>query len=144
MAQSTTQHFARRESRVGVGTTPCCGSFICAPGLYGALYARMNLIRELLGLGAQPDRLTTLQVILRGVIVFMAAVLVCYIGGKSLNRKTVCDLLVLAGVGWILSCAINGSGSFFTLIGAAFALALFYRSAAALRIRRSSRARKGS
>ena len=87
-----------------------------------------NFLGSLLGLGADPKDLTFLQVSLRGVIVFLAALLMVRMGSKrSLADKTAFDAVLIVVLASVLSRAINGSAGFYTSIGASFVLVLLHR-----------------
>ena len=87
-----------------------------------------NFLGSLLGLGADPKDLTFLQVSLRGVIVFLAALLMVRMGSKrSLAEKTAFDAVLIVVLASVLSRAINGSAGFYTSIGASFVLVLLHR-----------------
>jgi uncharacterized membrane protein YcaP (DUF421 family) len=85
-------------------------------------------LQTLLGIGTQPGELTFLQVSLRGVIVFIAALIVIRMGSKrSLAEKTAFDAVFLVIIGSMLSRAINGSAPFFPTLGTGFVLVLLHR-----------------
>jgi len=87
-----------------------------------------NFLGSLLGLGADPKDLTFLQVSLRGVIVFLVALLMVRMGSKrSLAEKTAFDAVLIVVLASVLSRAINGSAGFYTSIGASFVLVLLHR-----------------
>jgi len=87
-----------------------------------------QLLQTLLGIGTQPGELTFLQVSLRGVIVFIAALIVIRLGSKrSLAEKTAFDAVFLVIIGSMLSRAINGSAPFFPTLGTGFVLVLLHR-----------------
>ena len=87
-----------------------------------------NFLGPLLGLGADPKDLTFLQVSLRGVIVFLVALLMVRMGSKrSLAEKTAFDAVLIVVLASVLSRAINGSAGFYTSIGASFVLVLLHR-----------------
>ena len=87
-----------------------------------------NFLGSLLGLGADPKDLTFLQVSLRGVIVFLAALLMVRMGSKrSLAEKTAFDAVLIVVLASVLSRAINGLVGFYTSIGASFVLVLLHR-----------------
>jgi uncharacterized membrane protein YcaP (DUF421 family) len=87
-----------------------------------------QLSQTLLGIGTQPGELTFLQVSLRGVIVFIAALIVIRLGSKrSLAEKTAFDAVFLVIIGSMLSRAINGSAPFFPTLGTGFVLVLLHR-----------------
>lgn len=90
-----------------------------------ALY---QLIAGLLGLDAQPKDLTFVQISLRGVIVFLATLIMIRFGHKrSLARKTAFDAVLLIILAAILSRAINGSAAFFATLGGGLVLVLLHR-----------------
>jgi uncharacterized membrane protein YcaP (DUF421 family) len=85
-------------------------------------------LQTLLGIGTQPGELTFLQVSLRGVIIFIAALIVIRMGSKrSLAEKTAFDAVFLVIIGSMLSRAINGSAPFFPTLGTGFVLVLLHR-----------------
>jgi uncharacterized membrane protein YcaP (DUF421 family) len=85
-------------------------------------------LQTLLGIGTQPGELTFLQVSLRGVIVFIAALIVIRMGSKrSLAEKTAFDAVFLVIIGSMLSRAINGSAPFFPTLGTGFVLVVLHR-----------------
>ena len=87
-----------------------------------------QLLHTLLGIGTQPGELTFLQVSLRGVIVFIAALIVIRMGSKrSLAEKTAFDAVFLVIIGSMLSRAINGSAPFFPTLGTGFVLVFLHR-----------------
>jgi uncharacterized membrane protein YcaP (DUF421 family) len=86
------------------------------------------LLNTLLGIGIQPGELTFLQVSLRGVIVFVAALIVIRMGSKrSLAEKTAFDAVFLVIIGSMLSRAVNGSAPFFPTLGTGFVLVVLHR-----------------
>src|SRR4029450_12247605 len=85
-------------------------------------------IEALLGLGLEPKELTFLQVSLRGVIVFIATLLMVRLSSKrSLAEKTAFDAVLIVIVASVLARAINGSAAFFPTIGAGFVLVGLHR-----------------
>lgn len=90
-----------------------------------ALY---DLIAGLLGLNAQPKDLTFVQISLRGVIVFLATLIMIRFGHKrSLARKTAFDAVLLIILAAVLSRAINGSAAFFATLGGGLVLVILHR-----------------
>lgn len=82
----------------------------------------------LLGLGAEPNNLTFIQISLRGAIVLLATVAIVRVGQKrSLARKTAFDAVLLVILASVLSRAINGSASFFPTLGGSLAIVLLHR-----------------
>jgi uncharacterized membrane protein YcaP (DUF421 family) len=87
-----------------------------------------DLVEQLLGLGAEPRHLTFAQISLRGVIVFLSALIMVRLSSKrSLAEKTAFDAILLVIVAAVLSRAINGTASFFGSIGGGFALVILHR-----------------
>jgi uncharacterized membrane protein YcaP (DUF421 family) len=87
-----------------------------------------NFIGPLLGLGADPQDLTFIQISLRGVIVFIATLIMVRLGHKrSLSRKTAFDAVLLVILASVLSRAINGSAAFFATLGGGLVLVLLHR-----------------
>ncbi len=86
------------------------------------------MVGPLLGLGAEPKNLTFLQISLRGVIVFIATLIMVRLEHKrSLSRKTAFDAVLIVILASVLSRAINGSAAFFTTLGGGFVLVLQHR-----------------
>jgi uncharacterized membrane protein YcaP (DUF421 family) len=82
----------------------------------------------ILGLGAEPKDLTFLQISLRGVVVFLATLLMIRLGHKrSLARKTAFDAVLIVILASVLSRAINGSAAFFATIGGGFVIVFVHR-----------------
>jgi uncharacterized membrane protein YcaP (DUF421 family) len=82
----------------------------------------------LLGLGAEPKDLTFIQISLRGIIVFVATLIMLRLGHKrSLSRKTAFDAVLLVILASVLSRAINGSAAFFATLGGGLVLVLLHR-----------------
>jgi uncharacterized membrane protein YcaP (DUF421 family) len=90
--------------------------------------ALWNFFETLLGLSAQPKDLTFLQISLRGIIVFVATLIMVRLGHKrSLAHKTPFDAILLVILASVLSRAINGSSAFFATIGGSVVLVLLHR-----------------
>src|SRR2546430_10143796 len=67
-----------------------------------------NFVGPLLGLGARPEELTFVQISLRGVVVFIATLIMVRLGHKrSLSRKTAFDAVLLVILASLLSRAIK-------------------------------------
>jgi uncharacterized membrane protein YcaP (DUF421 family) len=65
---------------------------------------------------------------LRGVIVFIATLIMVRVGHKrSLSRKTAFDAVLLVILASVLSRAINGSAAFFATLGGGVVLVLLHR-----------------
>src|SRR2546429_9147909 len=87
-----------------------------------------NFVGPLLGLGARPEELTFVQISLRGVVVFIATLVMVRLGHKrSLSRKTAFDAVLLVILASVLSRAINGSAAFFATLGGGLVLVLLHR-----------------
>src|ERR1051326_6511799 len=82
----------------------------------------------LLGIGTDAKDLTFVQISLRSVIVFLAALLMVRLSSKrSLADKTGVDAVLIVILASVLSRAINGSATFFATIGASFVLVFLHR-----------------
>jgi uncharacterized membrane protein YcaP (DUF421 family) len=87
-----------------------------------------NFLETLLGLSAEPKDLTFVQISLRGIIVFLATLIVIRLGHKrSLAHKTPFDAVLLVILAAVLSRAINGSAAFFPTLGGGVVLVLLHR-----------------
>src|SRR5947208_10064716 len=87
-----------------------------------------NSFETLLGLSVEPKNLTFVQISLRGIIVFVAALAMVRLGHKrSLSHKTPFDAVLLVILASVLSRAINGSSAFFATIGGSVVLVLLHR-----------------
>src|SRR5205085_6505439 len=98
---------------------------------FSIMNAFWNFVGPLLGLGARPEELTFVQISLRGVVVFIATLVMVRLGHKrSLSRKTAFDAVLLVILASVLSRAINGSAAFFATLGGGLVLVLLHRSLA--------------
>jgi uncharacterized membrane protein YcaP (DUF421 family) len=87
-----------------------------------------QLLHTLLGIGTEPRDLTFLQVSIRGIIVFIATLIMMRLGSKrSLAEKTAFDAVFVVIIGSMLARAINGSEAFFPTLGAGFVLVFLHR-----------------
>lgn len=87
-----------------------------------------DLVGPLLGLGVDPKDLTFFQISLRGVIVFLATLIMIRLGHKrSLARKTAFDAVLIVILASVLSRAINGTAAFFATLGGGLVLVLVHR-----------------
>ena len=85
-------------------------------------------VRVLLGLGAEPQTLTFVQISLRGIIVFMFTLLMVRVSARrSLARRTVFDSVFLVILASVLARAINGSADLLPTVGGGFAMVAFHR-----------------
>jgi len=90
--------------------------------------AFLNFFETLLGLGVEPHDLTFVQISLRGIVVFLATLMMVRLGHKrSLARKTPFDAVLLVILAAVLSRAINGSAPFLATIGGGVVLVLLHR-----------------
>jgi len=82
----------------------------------------------LLGLGVQAADLTFLQVALRGIVVFVAALVIVRCGDRRfLSQKTAFDAVLGFVLASMLARAVNGTASFFPTLGGGFVLVLLHR-----------------
>jgi len=87
-----------------------------------------NFFGPLLGLGARPEDLTFVQISLRGIIVFLATLMMIRLGHKrSLARKTAFDAVLIIILASVLARAINGSAAFFATLGCGFVIVALHR-----------------
>ena len=79
----------------------------------------MEVLEKLLGVGIEPRHFNVVQVGLRALIMFIAALIIVRLGSKRfLARKTAFDFILAFMLGSMLSRAINGSAELFpTLVG---------------------------
>ena len=92
----------------------------------------MNLstesVQAFLGLGIEPKDLTSLQVSIRGIIVFVATLVMVRISSKrSLAEKTAFDAALIIIIASVLSRAINGSAPFVPTLVVGFVLVFLHR-----------------
>jgi uncharacterized membrane protein YcaP (DUF421 family) len=87
-----------------------------------------ELLQTLLGMSTQPKELTFVQVSVRGVVVFIATLVMVRLSSKrSLAEKTAFDAVLVVIIGSMLSRAINGSAAFLPTLGSGFVLVLLHR-----------------
>jgi uncharacterized membrane protein YcaP (DUF421 family) len=87
-----------------------------------------QFFEALLGLGVEPKELTFLQVSLRGVIVFVTALIMVRLSSKrSLAEKTAFDAVLIVIIASMLARAINGSAPFLPTLGTGFVLVILHR-----------------
>jgi uncharacterized membrane protein YcaP (DUF421 family) len=85
-------------------------------------------VRVFLGLGAEPQTLTFMQISLRGIIVFIFTLVMVRISARrSLARRTVFDSVFLVILASVLARAINGSAELLPTIVGGFAMVAFHR-----------------
>lgn len=82
----------------------------------------------LLGLGMEPKDLTSLQVSIRGMIVFVATLIMVRLSSKrSLAEKTAFDAALIVIIASVLARAINGSAPFLPTLIVGFVLVILHR-----------------
>jgi uncharacterized membrane protein YcaP (DUF421 family) len=87
-----------------------------------------QFLEALLGLGAEPKELTFLQVSIRGLIIFVATLIMVRLSSKrSLAEKTAFDAVLVVIIGSMLARAINGSAPFFATISGGFIFVIIHR-----------------
>ena len=87
-----------------------------------------QLVETLLGVGVEPKELTSLQVSIRGVIVFVAALIMVRLSNKrSLAEKTAFDTTLIVIIASVLARAINGSAPLFPTLVVGFVLVILHR-----------------
>ena len=92
-----------------------------------------EFVSPLLGLGVEAKDLTFLQISLRGIIVFLATLIMIRVRHKrSLARKTAFDVVLIVILAAVLSRAINGSAAFFATLGGGLVIVLVHRLLASI------------
>ena len=87
-----------------------------------------NSLETFLRLGVEPKDLTFVQISLRGIIVFLATLIMVRLGHKRpLAQKTPFDAILLVILASVLSRAINDSAAFFATLGGGVVLVLLHR-----------------
>jgi uncharacterized membrane protein YcaP (DUF421 family) len=95
-----------------------------------------DVLRPWLGLGEDPASRKTVQICLRGLIVFVCAIAIVRVADKRfLSRKTAFDAVLAFTLASMLARAINGSGPLGPSIACGFALVLTHRLLAHLSAR---------
>jgi uncharacterized membrane protein YcaP (DUF421 family) len=90
-------------------------------------------VGALLGLGAAPTELTFVQISLRGILVFVVALVAVRCADRRfLSGKTAFDAVLGFILASMLARAVNGSSAFFPTLGGAFVLVLLHRAVASL------------
>jgi uncharacterized membrane protein YcaP (DUF421 family) len=81
-----------------------------------------------LGLGRDASALTFVQISLRGIIVFIAALVIIRCGDRRfLSQKTAFDAVLGFILASMLARAVNGTASFFPTLGGGFVLVVLHR-----------------
>jgi uncharacterized membrane protein YcaP (DUF421 family) len=87
-----------------------------------------EFVEMLLGLGLEAKELTSLQVSVRGIVVFIAILIMVRISSKrSLAEKTAFDAALIVIIASVLSRAINGSAPFVPTLVVGFVLVFLHR-----------------
>src|ERR1700693_198539 len=95
---------------------------------FSDMNAFWNFLGPLLGLGMRPEDLTFVQISLRGIIVFLATLIMIRVGHKpSLALKTAFDAVLIVILASVLSRAVNGSAAFFATLGGSVVIVLVHR-----------------
>src|SRR6187549_772189 len=85
-------------------------------------------ISTALGLGLDATALTFTQISLRGIIVFMAALVIIRCGDRRfLSQKTAFDAVLGFILASMLARAVNGTAAFFPTLGGSFVLVMLHR-----------------
>src|ERR1051325_1328123 len=91
----------------------------------------MNLLKwadSLLGLDLEPKSLTFNQISLRGIIVFLIALIMVRLGDKRfLSKKSAFDAILGFILASMLARAVNGSAAFWPTLGGGFILVGLHR-----------------
>ena len=97
------------------------------------MHSLINAVNSVLGLHAEAKDLTFLQISLRGVIVFIVALVMVRLGDKRfLSKKTAFDAILGFILASMLARAVNGTASFFPTLGGGFILVGLHRALAYL------------
>ena len=81
-----------------------------------------------LGLGSDAAGLTFVQISLRGVVVFVAALVIVRCGDRRfLSQKTAFDAVLGFILASMLARAVNGTAAFFPTLGGSFVLVVLHR-----------------
>src|ERR1043166_2202337 len=82
---------------------------------------------SLLGLSTEPRYLTFGQMALRGIVIFVATLVMVRLSTKrSLAEKTAFEAVLLVIIASVLARAINGSAPFFATLGTGLILVLLH------------------
>jgi uncharacterized membrane protein YcaP (DUF421 family) len=95
-----------------------------------------EVLQKLIGSGLQPKDLTFLQITLRGVIVFVVALIMVRLADKRFfARKAAFDVILGFILASMLARAVNGSAAFFSTLGVGFILVGLHRLLGAIAFR---------
>jgi len=85
----------------------------------------METIQDLFG---QSEELTILQMLARGIVVFILALVMLRLAGrKTFGKQSVADNVIMIMLGALLSRAITASSPFLPVIITSFAIVVFHR-----------------
>jgi uncharacterized membrane protein YcaP (DUF421 family) len=85
-------------------------------------------LHSILGLDAEPKDLTFSQISLRGVIVFIAALVMLRLGDRRfLSKRSAFDAVLGFILASMLARAVNGSSAFFPTIGGGFVIVALHK-----------------
>ncbi|HEY7289067.1 MAG TPA: YetF domain-containing protein [Vicinamibacterales bacterium] len=91
----------------------------------------LSQMNAALGLGQNALTLTFLQISLRGVIVFIATIVMIRCGDRRfLSQKTAFDAVLGFILASMLARAVNGTSAFFPTLGGGFVLVFLHRALA--------------
>lgn len=95
-----------------------------------------EVLQKLIGSDLQPKDLTFLQISVRGVIVFIAALIMVRLADKRFfARKAAFDVILGFILASMLARAVNGSAAFFSTLGVGFILVGLHRLLGAIAFR---------
>lgn len=95
-----------------------------------------HLLNQVLGLDLEAKELTLLQISLRGMLVFIATLIMVRLGDKRfLARMSAFDAVLAFIIASMLARAVNGSAAFFPTLGGGFVLVGLHRILAAIAFR---------
>src|SRR5215470_152054 len=90
--------------------------------------ALLASLDSLLGLGREATELTFVQISLRGVTVFLMALIMVRCGDRRfLSQKTAFDAVLGFILASMLARAVNGTSAFFPTLGGGFVLVVLHR-----------------
>jgi uncharacterized membrane protein YcaP (DUF421 family) len=85
-------------------------------------------VDALLGLSCEAASLTFLQISLRGMVVFVATIVIVRCGDRRfLSQKTAFDAVLGFILASMLARAVNGTAAFFPTLGGSFVLVILHR-----------------
>lgn len=88
----------------------------------------LELMDHVLGLRVPPPDLTFWQIGLRGIVVFLATLVMIRVGDKRFfTKRSAFDVVLGFILASMLARCVNGSSAFFPTIGGAFVLVLLHR-----------------